>query len=361
MTTPKDTAEQLPSSFTDGSPIPYMGPLCVKVLPADTPVVRGVPADEAVAEKLNRRIGALEAAGLADGIRAQFAKVLDSNGFSVIAQNPAALMVLSVFAEIVETLAARVSEVEAEREDVKLKLQGAVKRIAATTERLTAIEGQNSELAQAAFTDTLTGLSNRAGFEKNGGDLFEYQRKVDKPLSCAFLDLDHFKYINDTYGHAAGDYIIHEVANILKEQSRFSDGRPARIGGEELVILLPDTDLYGAGVFIERLRRAIQNHQFVYEGKAIKVTASIGAAQANFNDKSETLESLRSRADRAMYHAKQQTGRNSAVTFGNHGDGEMAYKSLSPESRYRPPIPDGYVKAESDTIPVEGPKISPES
>jgi len=119
------------------------------------------------------------------------------------------------------------------------------------------------------------------------------------------LDIDHFKKINDTYGHLAGDFVLKEIAKIVKNLIRKSD-ICGRFGGEEFVILLPNTKLSGAMKLAERIRETIQNHTFDFNGKKINVTVSIGITSVGVND---SYESLISRADEALYEAKEK-GRN---------------------------------------------------
>ena len=119
------------------------------------------------------------------------------------------------------------------------------------------------------------------------------------------LDIDHFKKINDTYGHLAGDFVLKEIAKIIKDSIRKSD-ICGRFGGEEFVIVLPNTKLSGAMKLAERIRETIQNHTFDFNGKKINVTVSIGITSVGVND---SYESLISRADEALYEAKEK-GRN---------------------------------------------------
>ena len=122
-------------------------------------------------------------------------------------------------------------------------------------------------------------------------------------------DIDHFKKINDQYGHAAGDHILIEYSKIHKKNSRRLD-RIARWGGEEFLTLLPETDLEGGGVLAEKLRQKIESHPYFYDDKEIKVTASFGIAE--FDDMLEIDQCIQV-ADTRLYQAKN-SGRNKVVT-----------------------------------------------
>ncbi len=164
-----------------------------------------------------------------------------------------------------------------------------------------------AETKRLADTDGLTGLLNRRAFV----DALELHRKKSKsdalPLSLFLLDIDHFKNINDTYGHDGGDAVLRGVAASLADVARKSD-LVARWGGEEFVVALPETSIAGARVMAERVRRAIAERQHVMtDGRKLNVTASIGIASAN--EDNWKLDDVVGAADRAMYNAKHR-GRN---------------------------------------------------
>ncbi|MCJ2023985.1 GGDEF domain-containing protein [Methylobacterium sp. J-067] len=125
------------------------------------------------------------------------------------------------------------------------------------------------------------------------------------------IDIDHFKHINDLYGHATGDAVIRQVEQILREAVRTTD-KVARFGGEEFVVLLRDTDLNGAAVLADQIRQTVANTVFEPEGKCLRATISIGIAETEFidGDIDHTIE----RADRALYAAKSG-GRNCVRSF----------------------------------------------
>ncbi|QTA89332.1 diguanylate cyclase [Desulfonema magnum] len=158
------------------------------------------------------------------------------------------------------------------------------------------------EKLDATF-DSLTRLYNRRVF-----DAFLQQekakfRRYNHSFSLILIDLDHFKKVNDTFGHKAGDMVLQEVARFLREDTRDAD-LPARWGGEEMAILLPETDMKGANILAESLRQRIERHHFPQVGH---ITASFGVASMR-DDESDLVET----ADRALYRGKQM-GRNKVV------------------------------------------------
>jgi diguanylate cyclase (GGDEF)-like protein len=165
-------------------------------------------------------------------------------------------------------------------------------------------------LAKRAMIDGLTGLWNRACFEQRLASELSLVRRSERPLACAMLDLDHFKRINDTHGHPFGDEVLRGVANVIQEACRAEDV-PCRYGGEEFVLLLPNTALEGAVSLAERIRAAVSNTPFIFRRERVAVTCSIGIADNMRLAGSDT--SLVDMADQALYRAKQD-GRNRAVS-----------------------------------------------
>ena len=161
------------------------------------------------------------------------------------------------------------------------------------------------DLKKEAVYDSLTGCYNKKEIEVLFEKFLEESLRYNTPLSIMMIDIDYFKKVNDTYGHLAGDFILKEVANIIKNTIRSSD-ICGRFGGEEFLILLPNTKLSGAMKLAERIRENIQNHKFVFNDKKITITVSIGITSASKND---SVFSLIERADEALYEAKNK-GRN---------------------------------------------------
>ncbi len=172
-----------------------------------------------------------------------------------------------------------------------------------------------STILQYATLDALTNLNNRRQFETRLGQEISITKRQGKPLCAMMIDIDFFKKVNDTYGHAAGDEVLRSVASIIKQALRESD-IPSRYGGEEFAILLPFTHLEEAKIVGERLRKAVEVtpitiNQDSDDEKQINVTISMGLAEF---DSQETGEALFERADKALYNAKSN-GRNQVVSI----------------------------------------------
>ncbi len=165
---------------------------------------------------------------------------------------------------------------------------------------------RNAEAAsEMSMTDALTGLLNRYGLRRSLQHEYAQARRYGRPLSCLMIDLDHFKRINDTYGHAAGDTALMQVARVLSEAVRGSDVI-CRYGGEEFLVLAPETNLEGALALGEKIR-AVAAQRFFGDGeRAFPLTFSIGAAQLHPD---ESANDMIARADNALYNAKD-TGRD---------------------------------------------------
>ena len=159
------------------------------------------------------------------------------------------------------------------------------------------------EVQSLALTDPLTGLHNRRGLFELSRMEFSRAKRLNRPISCMMLDLDHFKQINDNFGHQMGDYILQEFAQRCKNTIREID-LIGRYGGEELVIILPETDLPTVLQIAERTRNAIAEMPIRVPDQEISVTVSIGVATKDEN--TEYLETLIARADQAMYIAKHK-------------------------------------------------------
>ena len=168
-----------------------------------------------------------------------------------------------------------------------------------------------SEVQRLAITDPLTGLYNRRGFSEIGHREIERTRRYKRPLSAIMIDIDHFKRINDTYKHAIGDQVLRTLAERCRKRTRELDIL-GRYGGEEIVILLPETDRAGALGAAEHLRRDVADEPFVTDVGPLWVTISLGVADSI--DGNLELDSLIDRADAAMYAAKQ-SGRNRVMSY----------------------------------------------
>ncbi len=166
-----------------------------------------------------------------------------------------------------------------------------------------------NRLTQLANYDDLTKLFNRRAFYQQAEDHFSLSEVEENDFSALMLDLDHFKAINDQYGHAAGDACLRWVARQIRSQLREQDVA-ARVGGEEFSIALPGTDERAAIAIADRLLEAIGGEPFEYQGRPIQLTVSIGVIHRK--SRHEALQALLIDADTALYTAKKQ-GRNQVV------------------------------------------------
>ena len=176
---------------------------------------------------------------------------------------------------------------------------------------------QNAEEIKSLLTyqkykinhDSLTALPNRESYDEYIAEAIQRWRDNDKPLSLAVGDIDHFKFINDTFGHLAGDKVLKKVAAIFKSSMRESD-YIARYGGEEFVFIFEDTNGKSALSIVEELRKSLKDCQFVYRDNRVDVTMSFGLTTIV---KGDNIESLFIRADTALYLAKDAGRNRSAV------------------------------------------------
>lgn len=187
-------------------------------------------------------------------------------------------------------------------------------------EDLATIVVEQMELREQAMTDDLTGALSRRAFRSEGSRLAALASRHRHPLPVICFDLDHFKAINDTYGHAAGDEVLQKVSETVQNRMRRSDVF-ARLGGEEFAILLPETEQRGAMEVAEAVRRDISALRFEFGGKTINVTASFGVAC--YHGEASDLDTLLQRADAALYQSKKD-GRNRITAW---GDGDVSAKA----------------------------------
>lgn len=168
------------------------------------------------------------------------------------------------------------------------------------------LEDMLTRVESLAIMDQLTGLFNRRRFETIFNSEFKRSQRYQVPLSCMMVDIDHFKKINDSFGHQEGDLVLREIAQVIQTTIREVD-TPARWGGEEFVVLSPNTTLENGLRAAERVRKAVANHIFKAK-EHTRVTVSIGVAGIP-NPDLDTPEKLIHAADLAMYEAKK-FGRN---------------------------------------------------
>ena len=168
------------------------------------------------------------------------------------------------------------------------------------------VTSAHRKLQEMATTDPLTGLFNRRHMTHLAKKELSRHERSGHPVSFIVLDVDHFKVINDQHGHEAGDYVLTQVARVIKEQLRTQD-MVARWGGEEFLVLLPDTTIDDAQIGAERVRQGLLDHEWrVPSGELITLTISAGVSELN---RSDDFNSAINRADRALYNSKER-GRN---------------------------------------------------
>jgi diguanylate cyclase (GGDEF)-like protein len=166
------------------------------------------------------------------------------------------------------------------------------------------------QMERMATTDGLTGLFNPRTFQAKADEIMAQARRYSRKCSLMLTDVDHFKSVNDTYGHPTGDQVLKGVARIIKQMARDTDV-VARYGGEEFVVIMPETDAKGAQIIAERIREAVKAEVFQTEMGPLRITMSLGIA--TFPDHGQEKQQLIDLADQCLYHAKRN-GRNQSVT-----------------------------------------------
>lgn len=238
----------------------------------------------------------------------------DMNGIELLKKikeyHPSAnipIIIISAIADI-ET---KVKGIESGADDYLVKPVDRFEMLARIRANLRKSEAQrrlksNLEIAaQQAITDPLTGLYNRQYLKNALERELSHARRYKRPFSMLILDIDHFKDVNDTFGHLAGDGVLREIAGILKDNVRASDVA-ARYGGEEFVVVLTDTDIRGAVTAAEHLRETVAQHGFAgVDGR--QITISIGCTEFQSDD--ADMDAVIKKADNALYRAKAE-GRN---------------------------------------------------
>ncbi|MCF8069654.1 MAG: GGDEF domain-containing protein [Desulfobacterales bacterium] len=167
----------------------------------------------------------------------------------------------------------------------------------------------SQQLEQEMLTDPLTGAYNRRAYDRRVKEEMERYQRYKQPLSMLLLDIDHFKQVNDTYGHAIGDKCLIEIVQKVKANIRNCDFL-GRYGGEEFAVILPETNSESARLVAEKLRMAVEKTTFLHKDETVKITISTGVTGATPSDKDHST--LFDRMDKAMYEAKA-SGRNKVV------------------------------------------------
>ena len=225
------------------------------------------------------------------------------------ALEPTGVRELDVITRGINQMQGRIRRREQALVEANEQLEARVRR------RTAELEAVNRELQLLATRDGLTGLANRRHFLDQAETIRRRAQRTGEPLVIAVLDLDHFKDINDCYGHAAGDAVLRALADCLRETLRETD-LVGRLGGEEFGLLLVDTDIAGAETLLQRLRERITSLAVAFEDHSLSLSASIGMARCRREE--EEIAAALSRADRALYVAKRE-GRNRLRVDGTGG------------------------------------------
>ncbi len=200
---------------------------------------------------------------------------------------------------------------------------------ASLAQRERELSAANAQLQVLSSTDALTGVANRRSLEERLHEIWELSQRLHEPLALVMCDIDHFKRVNDDYGHQVGDTVLQQFAQVIQTEAREID-RVGRYGGEEFVLLLPGTVLDAAVTFAERIRECVEKKEFAYgDGKSLGRTMSCGVAawpHPLINDQ----EALIRAADEALYVAKE-TGRNRVVRFDSREFNEHTAQSGNSE------------------------------
>nr|WP_314571330.1 diguanylate cyclase [uncultured Pseudomonas sp.] len=194
---------------------------------------------------------------------------------------------------------------EAREQEIAARLHGLGERVTSMEREALDYRDKLEQQRHKALLDPLTGLPNRAAWNERLALEHGRLQQTGTGLLLAILDLDHFKSINDTYGHQAGDKVLKIIANVLRKGLR-GDDFIARFGGEEFALLMPGSDLSGGSRLLERLRAAVEQCPFHFKGERVTVTMSAGVAVFKSG---ENASQVLKRADQALYRAKE-TGRN---------------------------------------------------
>jgi diguanylate cyclase (GGDEF)-like protein len=190
---------------------------------------------------------------------------------------------------------------------------------------IVAVALETTRLFQLAVYDSLTGLYIRRYFDLRLAEEENRIKRYGGKLAILMMDIDHFKGVNDRYGHQQGDEVLHDIADIIKVSIRQALDSPCRYGGEEFVVIMPDTDLAGALTLAERIRESVHNHIMQGPEGDFNVTLSGGIAFMDQQGLIPRIELLK-KADSALYRAKEN-GRNQIQVWKE--DGILHYSNSS--------------------------------
>ena len=200
-------------------------------------------------------------------------------------------------------------ETEEQRSDNSLKvIKQLRKQLHAMEQEADLLRNQLQQKNTEALRDVLTGIPNRLAYEERMFNELARFKRYGKSFLCLMVDVDHFKKVNDTFGHSAGDRVLKIIAEVMQDNVRESDF-VARFGGEEFVILMPETDIKSGVKVAEKLRRKIDKCDFYYRDNPVKISISGGITESCAED---NADSIFDRADKALYEAKK-SGRNTII------------------------------------------------
>lgn len=238
------------------------------------------------------------------------------------------------FEKVQELMLREVAQKTASLEDKNLELKGAQR----------ALRIANLELKALSFTDALTDTYNRLYFDRQFLTEWQRARREQEPISLILVDIDHFKELNDQYGHLAGDKALKFVTKLLKKGFQRGNDIACRYGGEEFVILLPNTLPAHALAQAEKVRRSIESHPFLHEGEALNITASFGVGGLIPQPDHEPLGLLNA-TDQALYYVKRH-GRNGCHQATNY---EGVARAASADTSHSTPSSDPLDSIETAT------------
>ncbi len=224
------------------------------------------------------------------------------------APSPAADRLPAAAAQLPREVRTLIERMDAATTEIRDELQASRAELGETRGELKSIRDQLNEAREAVQHDPLTGVLNRRGMDIVLPREVARARRVNAPLSVGMVDLDHFKHINDTFGHQAGDRVLVHMTELMRSVLRETD-LIVRYGGEEFLVILPDTDMQGARLVLDRLQDIVVKSPVIHEGRRISVGFSAGVAQFRDDDNGATLVL---RADRALQSAKRG-GRSQVV------------------------------------------------
>ncbi|MFQ5560113.1 MAG: GGDEF domain-containing protein, partial [Nitrospinota bacterium] len=200
-------------------------------------------------------------------------------------------------------------EIQKENQKLKNSMKETAALLSASSKKISDLEKELGKARMEMMKDTLTRLYNRRAFDERIEEQLNRFKRYGEGFCLIFMDLDHFKRVNDTYGHVAGDIVLKTVASIAKESIRSMDFI-GRYGGEEFVAIIEKTETVSGKKVAEKIRKSIGGHEFIYKNQKVDVQVSLGVTGSRGGD---TPQSITERADSALYQAKER-GRNQVAS-----------------------------------------------